>query len=55
MDTQDLRIHLLENLRRLDYQIIEKKQSEPEAAEQLKQQREELRCELNTILPKIAV
>ncbi len=55
MDAQDRRILLLENLRRLDYQIIETKQSEPEAAQDLRQQREELRCELNTILPKLAV
>jgi uncharacterized protein YdcH (DUF465 family) len=54
MDELDRRIHLLENLRRLDYQIIEKKQTEPDAVDKLKQQRDELRYELNTIMPKTA-
>jgi hypothetical protein len=54
MDEQDRRIHLLETLRRLDYQIIEKRQSEPDAVDKLKQQRDEMRYELNAILPKTA-
>jgi len=54
MDEQDRRIALLESLRRLDYQIIDKRQSEPESVDRLKQLRDELRCELNNILPKAA-
>ena len=54
MDELDRRISLLENLRRLDYQIIDKKQSEPEIVDKLKQLRDELRYELNTILPRTA-
>jgi hypothetical protein len=54
MDEQDRRIYLLESIRRLDYQIIDKKQSEPEMVDQLKQVRDELRYELNTILPRMA-
>jgi SMC interacting uncharacterized protein involved in chromosome segregation len=53
MDQLDRRILLLETLRKLDYQIIEKKQSEPEAVHKLKQEREELRSELNTLAPKM--
>lgn len=55
MDEQDRRIHLLESIRKLDYQIIEKRQVEPDAVDRLKQQREELRYELSAILPKVAV
>jgi len=54
MDEQDRRIHLLENLRRLDYQIIDKRQSEPDAVDKLKQQRDQLRYELNTMSPRTA-
>ncbi len=49
MDEQDRRIHLLETLRRLDYQIIEKKHTEPEIALKLQQEREQLRRELNQV------
>lgn len=49
MDEQDRRIHLLETIRRLDYQIIEKKHSEPEIALKLQQEREQLRHELNQV------
>lgn len=54
MDEQDRRIHLLENLRRLDYQILEANHSEPETADRLKQEREQLRHELNSILQHVA-
>lgn len=49
MDEQDRRIHLLETIRRLDYQIIDKKRTEPEIALKLQQEREELRRELNQV------
>lgn len=53
MDKQDRRIHLLENLRKLDYQIIEQN-SEPQIVDKLKQERDQLRYELNSVLPKMA-
>lgn len=53
MDEQDRRIYLLETLRTLDYQIIERKPDCEEVAT-LKQQREELRNQLNTLLPRVA-
>ncbi len=49
MDEQDRRIHLLETIRRLDYQIIDKKHTEPEIALKLQQEREQLRRELNVV------
>jgi SMC interacting uncharacterized protein involved in chromosome segregation len=55
MDNLERRIHLLEDIRRLDYQIIDKKQIEPDAVAELRQEREKLWCELSAILPKVAV
>jgi len=48
------RIHLLDAIRKLDYEIIEKHQSEPETAEQLRQMREALRDQLNSIMDRVA-
>ncbi len=47
MDEQDRRIHLLETIRKLDYEIIDSRHSDPEIASKLQQEREELRRELN--------
>ncbi len=54
MDEQDRCIHLLETIRKLDYQIIDKKQSEPEVVNKLQQEREELRRELNLVKSRAA-
>lgn len=54
MEEQDTRIHLLEAIRKLDYQIIEKRQTEPDTVEKLRQEREALRYELNSIMTRVA-
>lgn len=53
MNEQDHRISLLETLRTLDYQIIDSK-PDCEDVETLRQQREELRSQLNALLPRAA-
>lgn len=53
MDEHERCIHLLDTIRKLDYQIIDKKQSEPELAERLRRERDELRDELYSIVPRV--
>ncbi len=53
MDEHERCIHLLDTIRRLDYQIIDKKQTDPELAQKLKEERETLRDELYSIVPRV--